>query len=134
MGRLDILGGLIGAFVGGVAVSTASTGFIPAGWLGLALSYSIEVTGFLKHGVRMIATVEADMNSVERVLFYTDNIEPEAADVVPEYDPKAGEWPSKGEIVIKNASMRYRDGPLVLKDISMSINGGEKIGVVGRTG
>ena len=30
--------------------------------------------------------------------------------------------------------MRYRDGPLVLKDISVAIKGGEKVGVVGRTG
>ena len=30
--------------------------------------------------------------------------------------------------------MRYRDGPLVLKNISVSFKGGEKIGVVGRTG
>ena len=33
-----------------------------------------------------------------------------------------------------NSSMRYRDGPLVLKDVTVDIKGGEKIGVVGRTG
>ena len=46
--RLDVLGGFVGAFIGGVAVATSSKGFIPAGWLGLALSYSIEVTNYLK--------------------------------------------------------------------------------------
>jgi len=132
--RLDLLGGLIGAFVGGIAVATASTNFIPAGWLGLALSYSIEVTGFLKHGVRMMATIEADMSSVERVLYYTNKIEPEAPDVIPDEDPAEGTWPTNGEIEINSASMRYRDGPLVLKGIDVSINGAEKIGVVGRTG
>merc|ERR1712238_578341 len=132
--RLDILGGCIGAFIGGVAVLTAKDGFIPAGWLGLALSYAIEITGFLKHGVRMIATIEADMNSVERVLYYTQNVEPEAPDIIPENDPASGEWPSAGNIEIKNGSMRYRDGPLVLKDVSIQITGGSKIGVVGRTG
>lgn len=30
--------------------------------------------------------------------------------------------------------MRYRDGPLVLKDLTFDVKGGEKIGVVGRTG
>jgi len=132
--RLDILGGFIGAFIGGIAVGTASYNFIPAGWLGLALSYSIEVTGYLKHGVRMIATVEADMNSVERVLYYSENIDSEAPDVIPDRDPVSSEWPSKGKIEVVHASMRYRDGPLVLKDITVSIDGGEKIGVVGRTG
>ena len=92
------------------------------------------MTGFLKHGVRMIATVEADMNSVERVLYYSESIDTEAPEEVPDKDPAAGSWPSKGQIDIEHASMRYRDGPLVLKDISITINGGEKIGVVGRTG
>jgi len=132
--RLDFLGGLIGAFIGAVSVATARYEFIPAGWLGLALSYSIEVTGFLKHGVRMMATIEADMNSVERVLYYTENVEPEAPDIIPEKDPKAGTWPSKGVIEFNDSSMRYRDGPLVLKNINLKIEGGEKIGVVGRTG
>lgn len=132
--RLDVLGGLMGAFIGGIAVATSSTGFIPAGWLGLALSYSIEVTNYLKHGVRMIATIEAQMNSVERVLFYTNHIVSEAPEYIPEKDPPAGEWPVNGEIELKHVSMRYRDGPLVLKDLSLRVKGGEKIGVAGRTG
>jgi ATP-binding cassette subfamily C (CFTR/MRP) protein 1 len=132
--RLDVLGGLMGAFIGGVAVATSSSGFIPAGWLGLALSYSIEVTNFLKHGVRMIATIEAQMNSVERVLYYTNNIESEAPEFVPENDPQPGTWPLNGEIELSHASMRYRDGPLVLKDVSLRIKAGEKVGVCGRTG
>jgi len=132
--RLDMLGGLIGAFIGAVALGTLDSGFIPAGWLGLALSYAIEVTTYLKHGVRMIAQVEADMSSVERILDYTENIEAEAPMVVPDKDPKGGTWPMNGKIDIDSVSMRYRDGPLVLKDISLTIRGGEKIGVVGRTG
>lgn len=132
--RLDIMGGLISMFVGLVAVGTLDSAFIPAGWLGLALSYSIEVTSFLKHGVMMIARLEADMSSVERILFYTDNIEPEAPDEIPESDPAPGTWPSTGEIEFSNASMRYRDGPLVLKQLSLTVKGGEKIGVCGRTG
>merc|ERR1712087_718717 len=67
-------GGIIGAFIGAVAVGTLDSGFIPAGWLGLALSFSIEVTSYLKFGVQMIARLEADMSSVERILYYTDNI------------------------------------------------------------
>lgn len=82
----------------------------------------------------MIATIEAEMNSVERILFYTNNVTPEAPDNIPEKDPEPNTWPHKGDIEIQNASMRYRDGPLVLKNISVSIQAGEKIGVVGRTG
>ena len=132
--RLDVLGGCIGAFIGGVAVATYDSNFIPAGWLGLALSYSIEVTNFLKHGVKMIATIEAQMNSVERILYYTEKVEPESPEYIPKNDPQPGDWPTRGEIELRDASMRYRDGPLVLKDISLKFKGGEKIGVCGRTG
>ena len=45
------------------------------------------------------------------------------------------EWPSQGAIEFKDVTMRYRPGlPLVLKGLSMQVKGGEKIGVVGRTG
>mmetsp|Transcript_12138 Transcript_12138/g.26798 ORF Transcript_12138/g.26798 Transcript_12138/m.26798 type:complete len:1473 (-) Transcript_12138:29-4447(-) len=132
--RLDVLGGLMALIISAIAVGTYEKEFIPAEWLGLALSFSIEVSTYLKHGVRMIATIEAQMNSVERVLYYTNNIEPEADEFVPEHDPDEGTWPSLGEIEFQDTSMRYRDGPLVLKDISLKVKGGERIGVAGRTG
>uniref|UniRef100_A0A7S3P1A1 Uncharacterized protein n=1 Tax=Amphora coffeiformis TaxID=265554 RepID=A0A7S3P1A1_9STRA len=47
----------------------------------------------------------------------------------------ADEWPHKGQIVLNNLKMRYRsDTPLVLKGLNVEIQGGERIGVVGRTG
>jgi len=132
--RLDLIGGVISMFIGALAVGTLPNGFMRAGWLGLALANSIELTTYLKYGVQMIARLEADMSSVERILYYTDNIEPEAPDAIPDKDPQAGTWPSKGEIEFSHASMRYRDGPLVLKNLSFAVNPGEKIGVCGRTG
>mmetsp|Transcript_47258 Transcript_47258/g.55181 ORF Transcript_47258/g.55181 Transcript_47258/m.55181 type:complete len:470 (+) Transcript_47258:2964-4373(+) len=130
--RLDLLSGVFCAFIGAIAVGSP-IGFIPAGWLGLSLTYANEVTGFLKHGVRMIATVEADMNAVERIMFYTQMVAPEAPEVIPEKDPK-GIWPNRGDINFRNMSMRYREGPKVLKNVSFDIDGGTRIGVVGRTG
>jgi len=44
-------------------------------------------------------------------------------------------WPEKGAIEIEDASLRYREGlELVLKGVSVKINPGEKVGVIGRTG
>jgi ABC-type multidrug transport system fused ATPase/permease subunit len=59
------------------------------------------------------------MGSVEPVLYYTNNIESEAPEFVPENDPQPGTWPLNGEIEPSRVSMRYRDGPLVLKDVSL---------------
>ena len=132
--RLDFLGGFVQAFIGALALATVNFNLIPAGMLGLSLSFSIEATTFLKQGVRSMSKLEADMSSVERILYYSSDIPEEAPDVIPGRDPDYRLWPTNGCIEIKNASMRYRDGPLVLKNITLSIKGGEKIGVVGRTG
>merc|ERR1740130_1280864 len=44
-------------------------------------------------------------------------------------------WPERGAITLNNLKMRYRpDTPLVLKGLNVSIEGGERIGIVGRTG
>ena len=63
--RLDVLGGIVSAFVAGLALATkdvGTSGFIPAGWVGLALLESNQATNFFKHGVRMIAKIEAEMS------------------------------------------------------------------------
>ncbi|OBA27989.1 P-loop containing nucleoside triphosphate hydrolase protein, partial [Hanseniaspora valbyensis NRRL Y-1626] len=44
-------------------------------------------------------------------------------------------WPTKGSIQFEHVSMAYREGlPLVLKDLTFSIDDGQKIALVGRTG
>ncbi|KAJ3529958.1 hypothetical protein NMY22_g8782 [Coprinellus aureogranulatus] len=76
------------------------------------------------------------MNAVERISHYSDSqvISQEAPHEIPETKPSA-QWPEHGAIEFKQVTMKYRPGlPDVLHGISMSIRGGEKIGVVGRTG
>jgi len=132
--RLDVLGGIVQAFIAALALATIRFDFIPAGLLGLSLSFSIEATTFLKQGVRSFSKLEADMSSVERILYYSSDIPEEDPDIIPEKDPDPNLWPNTGCIEFVDVSMRYRDGPLVLKKISASIKGGEKVGIVGRTG
>jgi ABC-type multidrug transport system fused ATPase/permease subunit len=44
-------------------------------------------------------------------------------------------WPTSGEIRFENLSLRYRDNTDdILHDISIHIQPGEKIGIIGRTG
>ncbi|KAJ2569316.1 Multidrug resistance-associated protein 1 [Coemansia sp. RSA 1813] len=44
-------------------------------------------------------------------------------------------WPSAGKIEFRSFSMKYRsDLEYALKDINLTINPGEKVGIVGRTG
>jgi ATP-binding cassette subfamily C (CFTR/MRP) protein 1 len=47
----------------------------------------------------------------------------------------AKSWPQKGRLELKDVKMRYAEHlPYVLKGMSLTINAGEKVGVVGRTG
>ena len=71
------------------------------------------------------------MTAVERLNHYHTSIPKER---VSEKEV-AESWPERGEIKIKNLTMRYRPNlPLVLNGVNLHIRPREKIGVVGRTG
>lgn len=72
------------------------------------------------------------MNSVERVVYYTTGIEEEAPHEILATKPPPS-WPANGRVELKDIVLNYRPGlPPVLKGISMTVKGGEKIGIVGR--
>lgn len=72
------------------------------------------------------------MNAVERLQYYGTQLEEEAPLHTIEVRPT---WPEKGEIIFDNVEMRYRAQlPLVLSGLSMHVAGGERVGIVGRTG
>jgi ABC-type bacteriocin/lantibiotic exporter with double-glycine peptidase domain len=82
--------------------------------------------------VRQLAEVENDMTSVERIVYYARDLKQEPPHEIPEQKPPAP-WPSIGKLDINEAVLKYRpELPLVLKGLSMSVDGGEKIGIVGR--
>ena len=82
--------------------------------------------------IRQSAEVENDMNGVERIVHYANSVEQEAPHEIEDKKPPK-EWPSEGRVELKNVVLKYRpELPEVLKGISMSITGGEKIGIVGR--
>ncbi|EIN03766.1 ABC protein [Punctularia strigosozonata HHB-11173 SS5] len=132
--RLDFCGGMM-IFVIAMLVVNAVNG-INAAQIGLVLTYTTQLTQIFGMVTRQSAEVENYMNSVERVVGYSrsDLIEQEAPHEKPDVKPPP-EWPTEGSIEFKDIRMSYRKGlPDVLKGITMKINGGEKIGVVGRTG
>uniref|UniRef100_A0A673KPM6 ATP-binding cassette sub-family C member 5 n=1 Tax=Sinocyclocheilus rhinocerous TaxID=307959 RepID=A0A673KPM6_9TELE len=101
---------------------------------GLALSYTIQLTGILQFVVRLSTEVEAKFTSVERLLEYIMNCVSEGPRSVKDANTSAG-WPQEGAITFKNYSMRYRDNtPIVLNNLHIDIKPGEKVGIVGRTG
>lgn len=152
--------GLSAFFATSVVVSNGASvggGSNFASLAGISLSYAVTATGMMQFVVRAFAQVEAAMNSVERINYYTEEIPHEAAMTSKELecerasDPMntaqkvvlatgsvlypSTEWPTSGSITMTGLKMKYRpDTPLVLKGLDVTINAGERVGVVGRTG
>uniref|UniRef100_A0A4X2M797 ATP binding cassette subfamily C member 3 n=1 Tax=Vombatus ursinus TaxID=29139 RepID=A0A4X2M797_VOMUR len=103
------------------------------GLVGLSVSYALQVTLSLNWMVRMASDLENNIVAVERVREYSET-KTEAPWVIEGSRPPP-DWPHQGEVEFVNYSVRYREGlELVLKNLSLRVKGGEKVGIVGRTG
>ncbi|KAG0347383.1 hypothetical protein BG004_007885 [Podila humilis] len=99
----------------------------------IVLSRIGDLTTTMSRFLQMVCTLENTIVSVERLREYSE-LAPEARDVIPdsETDPA---WPQQGAITFDNYSTRYREGlDLVLKNLTLTVKAGERVGVVGRTG
>lgn len=129
--RLEIIGSLVFCISTFFLIVLPSS-FVKPEYVGLSLSYGMSLNAMLFMTIFMTCTIENKMVSVER-LKQLINIPSEAAWVIKDCLPPT--WPTHGNIVLKDVQVRYRPNtPLVLKGLTLDIKGGEKIGVVGRTG
>ena len=114
-------------------------GSVPSADILLALTLALplpSITGFL---VQNITQLELQMTSAERLMTYSEL--PSEGELITHSDAARGvmrpakNWPTRGTVTFRNATMRYRaDLEPVLKDVSFTIRSGEHVGVVGRTG
>lgn len=119
-----------------VAMLTAR-GQIPDVLGGLALTFA---TG-LANDVFLLAwgmtDLEVQMNSIERLHEYHENLpkEGQLPSLQVESKPVPKDWPRKNNIDIKNMSLIYptRSTP-ALDNITLHVESGERLGIVGRTG
>ncbi|KAL3992643.1 protein tyrosine phosphatase type IVA [Sarotherodon galilaeus] len=115
-------------------VVLSSNDLISPSLKGLAISYSLQLTGMLQYVARLSIEVEARFNSAERLQEYVTNCKSEAPRHVKEAQIPQN-WPSSGGITFVDYKMRYRENtPIVLNGIDFHIQPGEKLGIVGRTG
>ncbi|KAI9339377.1 P-loop containing nucleoside triphosphate hydrolase protein [Obelidium mucronatum] len=123
-----------GAVILSAALATVSMrSAIGAGLAGLSLTWTLQFSDYLVWIVRVHAALEMNMNAVERVDEYSE-IEQERPSVIESNRPPSN-WPHEGAITVSNLEMRYSPTQEpVLKNVSFSIQGGEKVGIVGRTG
>ncbi|XP_053695519.1 multidrug resistance-associated protein 1 isoform X1 [Sabethes cyaneus] len=129
--RLEMVGNLIILFAALFAVLGRET--MNPGLVGLSVSYALQITQTLNWLVRMTSDVETNIVAVERIKEYGETKQ-EAAWELPNSNLPRG-WPEQGRVEFQDFQVRYREGlDLVLKGISFAVEGGEKVGIVGRTG
>ncbi|KAJ3149877.1 hypothetical protein HDU86_006835 [Geranomyces michiganensis] len=133
--RLQIIFAPFTLLIGVLAASRVMS----ASFAGLALSMAITSTANVYLFLWAIVTLEVNMNSVERLCHYIDEVPPESPPAVA-MDPRdlttvLATWPEKGQIEFQQVVVTFekRQEP-VLKAIDLSIQAGERVGIVGRTG
>ncbi|XP_041124429.1 ATP-binding cassette sub-family C member 12-like isoform X2 [Polyodon spathula] len=130
--RLDFLTSVVSLLVALFAVLGPDS--ISPSFKGLALSYTIQLTGILQFCVRLGTELEAKFTSAERILEYILGCVSEAPMKIKDAQIPQG-WPNHGVITFNDYQMKYRENtPIVLNGLHIRIAAKEKVGIVGRTG
>lgn len=125
--RLQIIGAIFSTATAALAVYLPS---ISAAMAGFAISFALQYNYALAMALRYYASVELGMNATERVIEYC-NIETENQEGL---DPPAA-WPAEGRIEVCDLKVSYApDLPAALNGLSFTVERGQRVGVVGRTG
>jgi ABC-type multidrug transport system fused ATPase/permease subunit len=125
--RMNILGA---AFTTCVAVLVTSQNGVDAAAAGFAIGFSIQLDSAITLLSQVYTGFELDLNSVDRILEYSD-VKSEQYDGI---EPPAA-WPTEGRLEINNLAVSYAsDLPPVLSNLNISIEGNQRVGIVGRTG
>uniref|UniRef100_A0AAR5P0Y0 ABC-type glutathione-S-conjugate transporter n=2 Tax=Dendroctonus ponderosae TaxID=77166 RepID=A0AAR5P0Y0_DENPD len=128
--RLEMIGNLIILFAALFAVLAKNQ--MP-GLVGLSITYCLQITQTLNWLVRMTSDVETNIVAVERIKEYAEV--PQEAPWKLSHEIMPSSWPETGAVTFKDYSVRYRPGlDLVLHGVNFTVNGSEKVGIVGRTG
>lgn len=120
---------------GGIAILISVNNDNPS-VIGLACCYLLSITDYIQFALRQTLMHFMQMASTARIESYTTL--PQEAPLALPADKELNQgnaWPSKGEVVFSNVFMKYRENTdHILKGLTFSVQAGEKIGCVGRTG
>ncbi|KAI5993554.1 hypothetical protein EDD15DRAFT_2167135 [Pisolithus albus] len=127
---------VLGAFAVLATTLLALSGYVGAGTAGLSITSSMTFTMSVYLVCRFWASLELELNAVERVAEYL-NVPQDPPAIIESNRPPAY-WPSTSVtpfLSVENLSVRYAPSlPPVLSNVSFTLNAPARIGIVGRTG
>ena len=107
------------------------------GIVGLSLAYLIPITGLLNGLVTSGAETEQELVAVERIQEYIE-LPAQPATSMPEAPASMlCDWPHSGEVQFRNVGVYYGSEDsrfAALQDFTLHVEGGSRVGIVGRTG
>uniref|UniRef100_A0A1A8RGJ1 ATP-binding cassette, sub-family C (CFTR/MRP), member 10 n=1 Tax=Nothobranchius rachovii TaxID=451742 RepID=A0A1A8RGJ1_9TELE len=130
--RLQMIGVAVVTGLGMIAVIQHQYGSVDPGLVGLSLSYALSITMLLSGLIFSFTQTEMQLVSVERSEEYATGLPNEPQHQNTQVSPA---WPERGLLEFCGVDLAYREGlPNALEGVSLVVQPGEKIGIVGRTG
>uniref|UniRef100_A0AAQ6ADP7 ATP-binding cassette, sub-family C (CFTR/MRP), member 10 n=1 Tax=Amphiprion ocellaris TaxID=80972 RepID=A0AAQ6ADP7_AMPOC len=130
--RLQLIGVAVVTGLAVIAVIQHQFNSIDPGLVGLSLSYALSITILLSGLIFTFTETEMQLVSVERTEEYSTGLPIESQHQNAQLPPA---WPKQGWLEFRDVALTYRDGlPNALDGVSLVVQPGEKIGIVGRTG
>ncbi|EJD37722.1 P-loop containing nucleoside triphosphate hydrolase protein, partial [Auricularia subglabra TFB-10046 SS5] len=128
---MDVLSNLL--VLGVVLFAVGFRGKTNPAKMAVVLTYSLRLSSIMMFTAQTYASVEADMNAVERINVYA-SLPAESQDDKPD-DHVEELWPSEGSVKFDNVELRYEAHlPPALNGLSFDVRSRERVAVVGRTG
>jgi ABC-type multidrug transport system fused ATPase/permease subunit len=132
--RVPLTGGLVAVATSILIILAAWNGTISPGVAGLVMTYAISFWATLNWTIRAFSEVESRMTSVERLETFAKLPSEPRITSEPLLDDQSS-WPTKGALQIEDLHVRYAEHlPMVLHGVSFSVEPGQSVGIVGRTG
>ena len=132
--RVEVLGICVTLTVTVLVVTLKDQFDLNVGLTALLILWTAVFTGVLGCLIDSFCNTEAAVTAIERVDAMANIPCEKPMETTKELAPPS-DWPSKGVLVFRDVSLRYRDGlPLALNGLSFCIPGGKTCGIVGRTG
>ncbi|KAM3496194.1 hypothetical protein MY3957_000651 [Beauveria namnaoensis] len=128
--RLGVMGSIFVATVTGATIISKGT----ASSTGLAITLALQLRQSLNITIGQINVTRTGLNAIDRVLGLA-SIPSEEEDGEQDGAVTPENWPSHGRVKVRKLGVRYSEKlPWTLSNISFSVQAGQRLGIVGRTG